>query len=294
MALAAGGGMVSIADYVRYSPLIFTYSAVRSQVQTVASPPPPVPRCTSIDTSVCFSARPPAAHCRRAAARSRRAGRRRRARWRDRRRSVTPDAAGRGDDAAPVRVGAVHGRLHERRVGDGLGHAARVGHRARVAHGDGDQLGGALAAADDADRQLARHLVAGRRPAPGRAPRRSRRRSRPDAIANTQSLVEHSPSTVMALNVSSADARSARCSSAGDTFASVVRKPSMVAMFGSIIPEPLAVPPTVNVPRGVFTVTACSFGKRVGGHDGARHHAAVSAVRAPPPPGGCPAPPCPS
>ncbi len=64
----------------------------------------------------------------------------------------------------------------------------------------------------------------------------------------------------MALNVSSADARSACCSTAGSTFASVVRKPSMVAMFGSIIPEPLAVPPTVNVPRGVFTVTACSLG----------------------------------
>ena len=64
----------------------------------------------------------------------------------------------------------------------------------------------------------------------------------------------------MALNVSSADARSACCSTAGSTFASVVRKPSMVAMFGSIIPEPLAVPPTVKVPRGVFTVTACSLG----------------------------------
>ncbi len=31
-------------------------------------------------------------------------------------------------------------------------------------------------------------------------------------------------------------------------------------MFGSIMPEPLAVPPTVNVPRAVCTVTACSFG----------------------------------
>ena len=50
----AAGRCPSAAGYVRYSPLIFTYSAVRSQVQTVASPPPPVPRWTSIDTSFCF------------------------------------------------------------------------------------------------------------------------------------------------------------------------------------------------------------------------------------------------
>ena len=31
-------------------------------------------------------------------------------------------------------------------------------------------------------------------------------------------------------------------------------------MFGSIMPEPLAMPPMVNAPRGVCTVTACSFG----------------------------------
>jgi hypothetical protein len=37
-------------------------------------------------------------------------------------------------------------------------------------------------------------------------------------------------------------------------------KPSIVAMLGSIIPEPFAVPPTRNVPRGVITSTAHSFG----------------------------------
>src|SRR5688572_26520747 len=82
----------------------------------------------------------------------------------------------------------------------------------------------------------------------------------PDASANTQSLVEHSPSTVIALKVSRADSVSARCSSAGGTRASVVRKPSIVAMFGSIIPEPFAVPPTTNEPRAVSTRTECSFG----------------------------------
>src|SRR5258705_7024068 len=82
----------------------------------------------------------------------------------------------------------------------------------------------------------------------------------PDAIANSESLVEHSPSTVMALNVSRADSASARCSIAGATCASVAMKPSMVAMFGSIIPEPFAIAPIENEPRGVVTRTACSLG----------------------------------
>ena len=38
---------------------------------------------------------------------------------------------------------------------------------------------------------------------------------------------------------------------AGGTWASVVRTPIIVAMLGSIIPDPLAMPPTVKVPRGV-------------------------------------------
>ena len=79
-------------------------------------------------------------------------------------------------------------------------------------------------------------------------------------MANSESLVEHSPSTVMALNVSRADSVSTRCSRAGATCASVVRNPSIVAMFGSIMPEPLAMPPIRNDPRRVVTVTACSFG----------------------------------
>ena len=48
-------------------------------------------------------------------------------------------------------------------------------------------------------------------------------------------------------------------------------------MFGSIMPEPLAVPPTVNVPAAVSTVTACSFGKRVRRHDRPRRVAALVA-----------------
>ena len=61
----------------------------------------------------------------------------------------------------------------------------------------------------------------------------------------TQSLVEHSPSTVMALKVWSTTSRSARASSGGATAASVVTNPSMVAIIGSIMPDPLAMPPMV-------------------------------------------------
>ena len=83
----------------------------------------------------------------------------------------------------------------------------------------------------------------------------------PFARAKTQSLVEHSPSTVIALKVSSTAAFSARCSSAGSTFASVVTNPSIVAMFGSIIPEPLAMPPTRKRAAPALEIsTAASFG----------------------------------
>src|SRR5688572_27592936 len=41
-------------DHERYSPLIRTYSALRSQVQIVAPALPPVPRPTSMRTSAFF------------------------------------------------------------------------------------------------------------------------------------------------------------------------------------------------------------------------------------------------
>ncbi len=82
----------------------------------------------------------------------------------------------------------------------------------------------------------------------------------PLAMANTVSLVEHSPSTVMALNVSRVTAVSAFLSIAGSTCASHVRNPSMVAIIGSIMPEPFVMPPTWNVPAAVSTFTAASFG----------------------------------
>ena len=65
----------------------------------------------------------------------------------------------------------------------------------------------------------------------------------------------------MALNVSSAAAFSTRWSSPGSTRASVVRNPSIVAIIGSIIPEPLAMPPTRNVAPRTDASAAASFEK---------------------------------
>src|SRR5512132_3049026 len=52
--LGEPGRCNAIHFYVRYSPLIRTYSALKSQVQMVAEPCPPVPRLTSISISVPF------------------------------------------------------------------------------------------------------------------------------------------------------------------------------------------------------------------------------------------------
>jgi hypothetical protein len=94
-----------------------------------------------------------------------------------------------------------------------------------------------------------------------------------------ESLVEVSPSTLMQLNDSSAASRSSCCSSGAATPASVAMKPSMVAMFGRIMPAPLLMPVMVTrlavdleAPRG-------GFGDRVGGHDGVRGSMPVVARR---------------
>ena len=58
------------------------------------------------------------------------------------------------------------------------------------------------------------------------------------------SLVLVSPSTVMQLNVSSAISSVICCNTGWAMLASVAIKPSMVAMFGQIMPAPLAMPVT--------------------------------------------------
>ena len=67
----------------------------------------------------------------------------------------------------------------------------------------------------------------------------------PDAMSRHMSLVEVSESTVMRLKVRAVAARSAASHAPGLSGASVVTNASIVAMFGWIIPEPLAMPPTV-------------------------------------------------
>ena len=56
------------------------------------------------------------------------------------------------------------------------------------------------------------------------------------------SLVDSSPSTEMALKLSETASDKNCCISSGESLASVIKKHSMVAILGSIIPAPLAMP----------------------------------------------------
>ena len=67
--------------------------------------------------------------------------------------------------------------------------------------------------------------------------------ARPLARIVTMSLVEVSPSTLIMLKVVWMSPESAFCSIGALTAASVVRKTSMVAILGWIMPLPLAIPP---------------------------------------------------
>ena len=152
-----------------------------------------------------------------------------------RRRSTTraPDsenadaaAAGDRDQTAPVRIAAVNRRLHQQRVGDRPRRALRfvVGPRAGDVH---------RSPASSRPRRRGRCRAPARRQTARNAStkrfvvraRRSPRRSRRSPARTRVSLVEHSPSTVMALNVVSHASTSARCSTAGATAASRRHEP---------------------------------------------------------------------
>ncbi len=68
-------------------------------------------------------------------------------------------------------------------------------------------------------------------------------------------------STVTQLKVRPAISASIACKVDASTAASVVRKPSIVAMFGAIMPLPLHIPPTRTLPSGSCTSTAISLGR---------------------------------
>src|SRR6266853_1965278 len=83
----------------------------------------------------------------------------------------------------------------------------------------------------------------------------------PLASRATVSLVDWSPSTVMRLNERSTERRSTRGSESRATIASVARKQNIVAMCGSSMPTPLAMPPMVTGRPATSTRRAASFGR---------------------------------
>jgi hypothetical protein len=81
----------------------------------------------------------------------------------------------------------------------------------------------------------------------------------PFASSIATSLGEVSPSTVTRLKVRSVATLKVSCKHPFSTAASVVRKASIVPMFGWIMPLPLAVPPTVTIVPPISTRTAASL-----------------------------------
>ena len=101
----------------------------------------------------------------------------------------------------------------------------------------------------------------------------------PLASANTVSLVEHSPSTVMALNVSRVTAASAFFNIAGSTCASHVRKAEHRRHHRlDHARSPSSCRRRGTCPPPSRRCTAVSFGKRIGRHDG--QHRIVMSVAA--------------
>jgi hypothetical protein len=82
----------------------------------------------------------------------------------------------------------------------------------------------------------------------------------PVAISTNESLVEVSPSMVMRLNEASAASRTRGCSRSGEMLASVATKPSMVAMFGLIMPAPLEMPVIVTRLPAIITTRDAALG----------------------------------
>ncbi len=162
--------------------------------------------------------------------------------------TCTPDG---GQDAAPVGIGRKERRLDQRRMGDGVGDRAGLLEIGGVFDLHGHQLGRALAVAHDGGRQLDTDGLDGALQCGefGDAP------SRISRIAAGPGRGQHAGVVGRGVAVDGdgverairPPSRSTACSRSGATAASVARKASMVAMFGQIMPAPLAMPVIVAV-----------------------------------------------
>ncbi len=84
--------------------------------------------------------------------------------------------------------------------------------------------------------------------------------SDPDERMMAVSLVDMSPSMLMAFSVGPTQRLNIAVRSSAPTGASVMMKQRSVAMFGAIMPAPLAVPATRKSPAEVVKETQISFG----------------------------------
>ena len=80
------------------------------------------------------------------------------------------------------------------------------------------------------------------------------------AMTMNESLVDVSPSMVTRLNEPSASSNASCFITAWSTFASVARKPSMVAMLGRIMPAPLLMPVIVTSTPPTMALALAALG----------------------------------
>ena len=170
-----------------------------------------------------------------------------------------------GEDAAPVGIGAGPCGFYQEGMCNGAGDLQGLVAVLRLLDLKTDDVLHALAVGHDLFRQRAADFEQGRFEILC-AHSSSRMRLAPEARRRTVSLVEVSPSTEMTLKVSSQAFFSELRNSAGVAITSVSTYTNMVASWGWIMPEPLAIPVTALLPerKGTLAILAA----RIGGQDG--------------------------
>src|SRR4051812_31248461 len=256
---AQSPGRRGVQAHVRYSALMRTYSALRSHVHMRLLPAPPVPRSTRSMTSVrcrCSDASPARSSYGWPSANSSTPPIDTRAPSKRKSTPARPATATRRPQfgSAPWTAVFTSGELAIARAAVLASASDRAPVTSTVTSFVAPSPPRTIPSASGS------HTCRSASTSTGRSRSSTRTPDAPEARANTQSFVEHSPSTEMALNVASVTVISARCSTAGVTCASVVTTASIVAINGSIIPEPLAMPPTRKRPDAVVTSTDVSFG----------------------------------